>query len=115
MGMQLLVMDNGSDEKENIDANVPWQVHPLPWQSGMTYGDLFDELVNQETNPVMLLGLFRQFIDSTTSSEGFVWTNPDRSTIIMDTDLLYVLGDRHYGKWAYDSGLIPDSGKSYFS
>merc|ERR1711862_750590 len=59
------------------------------------------------------IGIFRSFGAKVEfSNDGFVWTNPSPDTKIRPCDLIFVLATKEYGKKAYESNLLPLSGKA---
>lgn len=91
------------------DAFLPWQIHLSQEYIGGTYGFLFREMVSHPAHPVLPLGLLRM-------TEGgikpYVVTNPAGDTRLLETDLLFVLGDRRFGEAAYADGSLPLSGNT---
>lgn len=92
-------------DEDDDEAIFPWQVAPKDEYVGMAYGDLLHGLVSDPEQPALLIGLFR---DGGTCRHhlGYVWTNPGYNTIVLKTDLLYVLGDRYFGRSAYAEGIL---------
>eukprot|EP00746_Dinoflagellata_sp_MGD_P033352 gnl/MRDRNA2_/MRDRNA2_179551_c0_seq1.p1 gnl/MRDRNA2_/MRDRNA2_179551_c0~~gnl/MRDRNA2_/MRDRNA2_179551_c0_seq1.p1 ORF type:complete len:570 (+),score=95.93 gnl/MRDRNA2_/MRDRNA2_179551_c0_seq1:91-1710(+) len=99
--IQSLVNPDESDEK----AVYPWQVYAGDKYVGKDYGDVLCDLVQRVEHPALLIGLFRAAA-STPDDLGYVWTNPTYDTVVLDTDLLYALGDRHFGKHCYEQGIL---------
>merc|ERR1719265_2464253 len=100
--MQSLVNpDERSDE-----AIFPWQVSPRNEHVGKAYGDVLHGLIQRPEHPALLIGLYRKG-GSAPDDLGYVWTNPEYNTVVLKTDLLYVLGDRYFGKSAFEQGIMP--------
>jgi len=101
--MQELLIDDKDEE-----ASIPWQIHVAEHEIGKSYGEVFVDMVKDNSLPALALGLLR----SHPEGMPFVWTNPPLDTVLREEDLLYVLGDKAFGKWAYHEGRLPlTSGK----
>eukprot|EP00927_Polykrikos_kofoidii_P048139 TRINITY_DN42367_c0_g1_i1.p1 TRINITY_DN42367_c0_g1~~TRINITY_DN42367_c0_g1_i1.p1 ORF type:complete len:1157 (-),score=110.91 TRINITY_DN42367_c0_g1_i1:49-3231(-) len=94
----------------NHQCYIPWCVSGRPEYEELTYGEVFQELIQDSTHPAIPLGLYRKFDKKSVSrgaNTGFVWTNPPKDTKLHSLDMLFVLADRSFGQLAFAQGLFP--------
>merc|ERR1712048_658022 len=88
---------------ENVDGFLPWQVRIRPQDVGRSYGEVFCELVMDPNHPVLPLGILRQ----SETCRPYVWTNTSSNARLRSSDLMYVLGDSRFGKYAFSMAACP--------
>lgn len=102
----------GGTKREKDAACFLWQVRMKKQHCDATYQDVFLDFVQDSKHPALPLGILRIFDDARMGGLGYVWTNPAPSTVMLDTDLIFVLADNLFGKAAYEQGLLPFSGRA---
>ncbi|CAK0879797.1 unnamed protein product, partial [Prorocentrum cordatum] len=103
--MSALMIPDGGDS----DSVVPWQSRVEHSRVGETYGRLFETMACQEP-PALLLGLYRGCgMPEGGGNSGYVWTNPPAGTLLVQTDVLFLLAERGYGEMLHSRGLLVGS------
>lgn len=101
------------------EANLPrlsfarylWQVKIPRDEPGatLTYDLLHSDLMRGkhfDGQAAVPLGLLRSVPRYDDFVRGFVWTNPDNDTVVLETDWVYVLAGSEFGKVAHQRGLL---------
>lgn len=96
----------------NGQSSYPWQVTIPPGFGDRPYVDLVQSLL--ETHNAVCLGLFRLCFPNDSDLDGprFVMCNPAHTTILSDTDYLFVLGSAMFGQYCFEQDLLPGASRA---
>jgi len=86
-------------------SSYVWTIAMRPEWIGKTYSRLFTDLVTHAEVGGLPLGILRSFTadQENPSSKGYVWTHPDKDTVLFKSDQIFVLADRELGATAEEA------------
>jgi len=87
---------------EEASDVFPWQIPVRPAWVGKAFSDVFHDLLEDEPDREVGIGLYRaltqnELKDEPTAPTGFVWTNPEPDTVVKHNDRVYVLASSAWG------------------
>lgn len=108
--MQLLIVPDKKDDQ----SKFVWQITPPMFDGTLQYGTLFARFTQDLVHAGLPLGLYRklELEQRHLDTEGYVWTNPPKETELRESDLIYVLGNKAFGAWVHEQGLLCFSGNN---